>query len=195
MLTAQLMDDSSAFTIIELLITLVVISVVLATGTPSAVRWVRAMEVRSSAESLRSALQRARAEAIARNTRIRISLSDSRGVPGWSVTCVYATAACPSPLLAHPLEASSLVRWGGAQLAGSSKTDTALRAGVALPGTLDFFPLGDVPQVIRGTDIARVDVIHSAAADEIRLILKVDGAGTIRLCNPARPTAHPEACH
>ena len=33
MLTAQLMDDGSAFTIIELLITLVVISIVLATGS------------------------------------------------------------------------------------------------------------------------------------------------------------------
>ena len=195
MLTKQFMDESSAFTMIELLITLVVISIVLAIGTPSVVRWVRSMEVRSSAESLRSAIQRTRAEAVARNTRIRISLGDSTGIPSWSVTCVYATAACPSPLLTQTSEVSSLVRWGGAILANSSKTDTALKAGMALPGTLDFFPLGDAPQVTGGTDIARVDVIHTAASDDVRLVLKIDGAGTIRMCDPARPTIHPEACH
>lgn len=64
-----------------------------------------------------------------------------------------------------------------------------------MPGTIDFFPLGDAPQVIGGTDIARVDVIHSASEDDSRLVLRIDGAGTIRLCNPSRPTDHPEACH
>ena len=189
------MDESSAFTIVELLITLVVISIVLAIGTPTAVRWVRAMEVRSSAEGLRSALQRTRAQAVARNARIRISLGDSTGIPGWSVNCVYATAARPSPLLTQTSEASSLVRWGGAILANSSKTGTAFKAGMALPSMLDFFPLGDAPQVASGTDIALIDVIHSAASNDVRLVLIIDGAGTIRLCDPARPTAHPEACH
>ena len=43
--------------------------------------------------------------------------------------------------------------------------------------------------------IARVDVIHSATKDDVRLVLRIDGAGNIRLCNPSRPTDHPEACH
>lgn len=164
-------------------------------GAPSAARWLRIMEVRSNAEGLRSALQRARAEAVARNTRIRISLGDTKGIPGWSVRCVYATAACPSPLLTHTSEASSLVRWGGALLAGSSKTGIALKAGADLPGTLDFFSLGDAPHVAGGTDTARVDVIHSGTTDDVRLVLTIDGAGSIRLCDPARPAIHPEACH
>ncbi len=189
------MNRILGFTLIELLITLVILSIVLAMGAPSAARWIRIMEVRSNAESLRSALQRARAEAVARNTRIRISLGNSTGIPGWSVTCVYATAACPTPLLTHTSETSSLVRWGGALLAGSSTTATPLTAGTALPGTLDFFPLGDAPQVTSGTDIARVDVVHSDTTNDVRLILRIDGAGNIRLCDPARPTAHPEACH
>lgn len=194
MLTKLYVNDRCGFTLIELLITLVILSIVLAMGVPSAARWVRIMEVRSSAESLRGALQRARAEAVARNTRIRISLGNSTGIPGWSVTCVFATAACPSPLLTHTSEASSLVRWGGAQLAASATTATALKAGAALPGNLDFSHLGNAPQIASGTDIARIDVIHSAST-EVRLVLKIDVAGTIRLCDPVRPTAHPEACH
>ena len=51
------MNDYSGFSLIELLITLTVLSIVLAIGVPSVIGWVRAMEVRSSAESLRSALQ------------------------------------------------------------------------------------------------------------------------------------------
>jgi hypothetical protein len=72
---------------------------------------------------------------------------------------------------------------------------TALKAGAALPGTIDFFPLGDAPQVTGGTDIARIDVIHPATKDDERRVLRIDGAGNIRLCNPLRPTDHPEACH
>ena len=189
------MNDYSSFSLIELLITLTVLSIVLAIGVPSVIGWVRAMEVRSSAESLRSALQRARAEAVARNTRVRISLSDTTGNPGWNVTCVNVTAACPASLLSHTIETNSLIRWGATLLASSSKMTTALKAGATLPGTIDFFPLGDAPQVTGGTDIARVDVIHSGTKDDVRLVLRIDGAGNIRLCNPSRPTDHPEACH
>jgi type IV fimbrial biogenesis protein FimT len=189
------MNDYSGYSLIELLITLTVLSIVLAMGVPSVVSWVRAMEVRSSAESLRSALQRARAEAVARNTRVRISLSNATGNPGWNVTCVNAAAVCPASLLSHTIETNNLIRWGASLLADSSTMTTALKAGAALPATIDFFPLGDAPQITGGTDIARVDVIHSASADDVRLIVRIDGAGNIRLCNPSRPTDHPEACH
>jgi type IV fimbrial biogenesis protein FimT len=189
------MNDYSGFSLIELLITLTVLSIVLAMGMPSAIGWVRAMEVRSSAESLRTALQRTRAEAVARNTRVRISLSNTTGNPGWNVTCVNAAAGCPTSLLSHGIETNSLVRWGAALLAGSSTMTTPLKAGEALPATIDFFPLGDAPQVTGGTDIARIDVIHPATKDDVRLVVRIDGAGNIRLCNPSRPTDHPEACH
>jgi type IV fimbrial biogenesis protein FimT len=189
------MNDYSGFSLIELLITLTVLFIVLAMGVPSAIGWVRAMEVRSSAESLRSALQRARAEAVSRNTRVRITLSNTTGNPGWNVTCVNAAAGCPTSLLSHTIETNNSIRWGAALLAGSSTMTAALKAGAALPATIDFFPLGDAPQVTSGADIARVDVIHSATKDDARLVLRIDGAGNIRLCNPSRPTDHPEACH
>ena len=146
------MNDYPGFSLIELLITLTVLSIVLAIGLPSVIGWVRAMEVRSSAESLRSALQRARAEAVARNTRVRISLSNTTGNPGWNVTCVNVAAACPASLLSHTIETNSPIRWGATLLASSSTMTTALKAGAALPGTINFFPLGDAPQVTGGTD-------------------------------------------
>ena len=110
------MNDYSGFSLIELLITLTVLSIVLAMGVPSAIGWVRAMEVRSSAESLRSALQRTRAEAVARNTRVRITLSNTTGNPGWNVTCVNAAAGCPTSLLSHTIETNNSIRWGAALL-------------------------------------------------------------------------------
>ena len=126
------MNDYSGFSLIELLITLTVLSIVLAIGVPSVIGWVRAMEVRSSAESLRSALQRARAEAVARNTRVRISLSNTTGNPGWNVTCVNVAAACPASLLSHTIETNSPIRWGATLLASSSTMTTALKAGAAM---------------------------------------------------------------
>ena len=50
------MNHSAGITVIELLITLAVLSIVIALGVPSMSDWVRRMEVRSSAESLRAAL-------------------------------------------------------------------------------------------------------------------------------------------
>ena len=46
------MNHSAGITVIELLITLAVLSIVIALGVPSIADWVRRMEVRSSAESL-----------------------------------------------------------------------------------------------------------------------------------------------
>ena len=193
-LITQCMNHSAGITVIEILITLAVLSIVIALGVPSITDWVRRMEVRSSAESLRAAIQRARSEAIARNTRIRISLSNSTGNPGWDVTCVYKNTNCPAILLTHATERNNLVRWGAATMSNSSNLTKAIRPGTTLPGTIDFSPLGDAPHITSGKDIARIDVLHSASTDDIRFVIRIDGAGKIRMCDPSRYSTHPEAC-
>lgn len=188
------MNHSAGITVIELLITLAVLSIVIMLGVPSMTDWVRRMEVRSSAESLRAVLQRARAEAIARNTRIRLSVGNSLGNPSWDVGCIYKNTGCPTALLTHAAERNSLVRWGAATVNDSTDLIKPLQSGANLPGTIDFFPLGDAPHITSGTDSARIDVIHSASADDIRLVIRIDGAGKIRMCDPSRSSTHPEAC-
>lgn len=80
-------------------------------------------------------------------------------------------------------------------MSSSSDLTNAIRPGKTLPGTIDFFPLGDSPHITSGKDISRIDVIHPASKDDIRLVIRIDGAGMIRMCDPTRSLTHPEACH
>lgn len=185
---------NSGVTLVEMLITLCILIIVLALGAPATARWVRDSEVRSGAETLRSVLQRTRAEAVSRNARMRVSLGDGQGHPVWVMGCVRINAACPAQLYQHAAEMNGKVRWGAAPSAAAGDVSVALGAGDALPGSVDFYPLGDAPQVAAGTDLARIDVFHAADDQARRLVVSIDGGGNIRLCNPALVSPDPGAC-
>lgn len=181
-------------TLIEMIMTLAVIAIVLALGTPATARWVRQSELRSSAETLRSVLQRTRAEAVSRNARMRVSLGDAQGRPGWAMGCVRVNTGCPAQLVLHAADAQSKVRWGAAKIAVAGNLSVALAAGAALPGSIDFYPFGDAPQVADGTDITRIDLFHVADANVRRLIVSIDGGGNVRICDPTLAATDPGAC-
>ena len=164
-------------------ITLAVLAIVLALSAPSAARWVRQSEIRSSAESLRSALQRARIEAVSRNARVRVTLGDAEGRPQWQLACVRTNAACPAQLIKKNADSHDKVRWGAAT-AAVVDFSAALDAGSSMPGSVDFFPLGDARQVASDIDIARVDVFFLDDADAGHLIVRIDSAGNVSLCDP-----------
>ncbi len=181
---------------IEMFITLFVIAIVLAIGAPATARWVRQTDIRSSAESLRSALQKARGEAIARNARIRITLGNASGHARWLIGCVRVSAACPGKTLHQQAVLSrDRIRWGAAKASAAATLSTALTAGAALPGTVDFFPLGDAPGIAGGSDLARIDVVHANDSAAGRWVIRIDTAGNIRMCNPALPESDHRRCH
>ena len=173
----------SGVTLIEMIITLAVLSIVLALSAPGAARWVRQSEIRSSAESLRSALQRARIEAVSRNARVRVTLGDAEGRPQWQLGCVRVNAACPAQLIQKDADSRDKVRWGAAT-AAVTDLSSALDAGSALPGSVDFFPLGDARQVASDIDIARIDVFFLNDANAGRLVVRIDSAGNVSFCDP-----------
>ena len=80
-------------------------------------------------------------------------------------------------------------------LGGAATVTVALTAGAALPGNLDFFPLGDAPHIATGTDIARIDVLHARDTEVRRLVVRIDGAGNVRICDPMLLLADPGGCH
>lgn len=180
---------------IEMFIVLAVLAVVLALGTPEISRWLRQSEIRSSAESLRSALQSARTEAVARNTRIRIILGDSSGGTGWTMGCVKNGDLCPAVLRAQPAPSDSEIRWGAATSAGVGNLAISLAAGASLPGQVEFFPLGGAPGIGSGHDLARIDVLHASDTAAGRRVVRIDSAGNVRICDPALPASAVGRCH
>ncbi len=181
--------------LVESLVVLAVSAVVLATGAPALGRWVRDLEVRSSAGALLSALQAARIEAVTRNADVRLALGDAQGRIGWRLSCVRVTTDCPDTIRRQPVDGSSRIRWGAAALAAMPAFSTALAAGTGLPGQVGFDAVGAAPDIAAGTGLARIDVIHADSTDARRLIVQVAAQGMARLCDPAAADGHPEHCH
>jgi type IV fimbrial biogenesis protein FimT len=87
--------SSAGFTIIELMVVVAVMSILSAIALPSYNAWMKSIQIRNAAESMLNGLQKARAEAVARNARVKFTLG---AASTWTVSCVTVTATCPSPI-------------------------------------------------------------------------------------------------
>jgi type IV fimbrial biogenesis protein FimT len=185
----------AGITMIEISVVILVLAVVLTLGVPSITRWARQSEIRSSAESLRSVLQKARAEAISRNTRITVTIGEPSGRARWVIGCVRISALCTASLHQQHASSDSNIRWGAAKSPEAADLSTALAFGAGLPGSVDFFPLGDARRVASGDDLTRIDVMHAADPTVGRLIIQIDSAGNVRICDTKLPALDNRGCH
>lgn len=73
------------FTLIELMITIVIAAIVMAAAIPAYTTWIQNSHIRNASESILNGLQRARAEAVVRNTSVAFVLG---GDAFWTVGVV-----------------------------------------------------------------------------------------------------------
>ena len=168
------------FTLIELAIALVVISVLFALGIPSFKAWVLNSQIRDGAEAVLNGVQVARANAIQRNLLVVFTLTPQAGSTpaSWSVDLDNGTA--------------NIQRWSGAE--GASQTTMTTDNGNT---KVTFNGLG---QRVTNTDgsgsLTQVDVTSStSSAAEIRpLRIVVGTAGSAKMCDPSLAATDPRAC-
>ena len=77
-------ERQKGFTLIELMITLVVLVIVLSLGVPSFVTWIKNNRLDTSTRSIAGALKLARSEAISRQSTISISPGTTDNLGNWS---------------------------------------------------------------------------------------------------------------
>lgn len=167
---------SAGFSLIELMLAVLILSLVLAKAVPSVMDYIRNDRIRSVAEEMRDGLHTARMEAIRRNTTINFVPNAT----GWSVVAPGVGGA-PDEILheraAKAAEVSTLAA------APSSAT-------VAFNGSGRLTAAG-----VFSVDIRTSATACQADGGEARCLrLNVASGGMIRMCDPALPAGNPQAC-
>jgi type IV fimbrial biogenesis protein FimT len=166
--------QSRGFTLIELVVTLVVLMTVSMLAIPAFQSSIGNSQIRTVTESIKSGLQQARTEAIKRNARVRFTLQ-SNGA--WQIGCEAALVSAESASSACP---KVITQKSGSEGSSSNITVTADNTTVVFNG----FGSRD-PAVANG--LARVDVTNSGVNQSERKALSIvlAAGGFARVCDPS----------
>ena len=169
----------SGFSLIELLIGIAIMAILAGLAMPSFQAWLQNTQIRNAAESIQNGLQRARAEAVGRNTNVEFVLGAGSS---WVVQLPDGTN----------IESRS------SSEGSRDVTLTALAADLTPATTVTFNNFGGV--LVNNADasvpFAQVDLDSSvlAAADSQELRVTIGVGGNVRMCDPNASAPSPRAC-
>lgn len=168
----------SGFTLIELMIGIIILGILASIAMPSFQVWLQNSQIRNAAESISNGLQRARAEAVARNTNVEFVLT---ALPDSSWKVRVAGGA--------DLETRSAAE-------GSKNVTVAVNPGGTTTVTYNSFGSIQTANLDASVPFDQVDVdsavLAAAESQELRITLGL--GGNVRMCDPNAPAGNPRAC-
>lgn len=176
----------SGFTLVELMIGVVVLSILLGIAVPNFQVWIQNTQIRNAAESVQSGLQMARAQAVARNANVEFTLGAGLN---WSVNWINAGVKTSLPNM------TKAANEGGANVSAA-----VLPTGAS---TITFNSLGGVNPVNDpagsgpGTPPLTSITLSSSMANSKPLMVTVGTGGNTRMCDPTLPaysSTNPRGC-
>lgn len=191
----------AGFSLIELMIGLVVLGILFMVGLPSLATWMQNTQIRTSADTMSSGLNYARAEALRRNTNVRFQLVDSLNAGcalsatgrSWVVSLGDANGVC-NEAISDTAGAMILQKKDAAEGAPNAAIEGNGRSVVIFNG------LGRVNTTnppLQQADISNPNGGACQAAGPMRcLSIRIQTGGQIRLCDPAVvDNTDPRACN
>jgi len=175
---------SAGFTLTELMIAVAVFATLITVGLPSFRQMLQNYQVRVAAESVANGLQRARAEAVARNAPVFFALASSSSST-WTVDYVTKPVSTDPPIDSRSsAEGSANV----AVVALASDLSTAAT-------TITFNNLGQVVANANATQaVRRINFNASATGGNQTLRVTIGGGGNARVCDPSLPSTNVRNC-
>jgi type IV fimbrial biogenesis protein FimT len=180
-------------TMAEVLVSVAVIAIAMAIGIPSLANWIQNVQVRSTAESVLTGMQLARAEAVRQNTLAQFMLTgSSAGTASWSI--ISASSSVPGSFTGQ----NARLGVSTATVASSSCCTTAIAAGTGMgtnpkPGIV-FNAFGKVVTDSSVTKITRVDVTNASYAAARRMVILITDSGMAKLCDSTLPASNSSGC-
>ena len=163
------------FTIVEVMITLVVLGVLITFGAPEFMAFLQNQKTRAAADAVLSGLQAARAAAVSRNLAVQFKLTGLGSAPPNSSWTVSESA-------------SGIVIQTRSSDEGTATVNVAAVDGAANPvTTVTFSPIGGVAaNADASAALRRIDLTNPMAlagnARAFRVL--ISGGGSLRMCDP-----------
>jgi type IV fimbrial biogenesis protein FimT len=190
MLNTIIKTRACGFSLIELLIGVAVLGMLISLAIPGMRTWLKNAEIRNAAESIQNGLQRARAEALLRNTNVEFVLLAK------DIDC-QSTKDCTSWEIKEVSSGKSIDK-------RSSKEGSADVKRTTTPADMTTVIFNNVGGRVSNpaTDFSAVTLSSTAlgtSSHELKVIIGVkDGGGnyvggTVRMCDPSL-TSGPRAC-
>ncbi|MCF8204031.1 MAG: GspH/FimT family pseudopilin [Methylotenera sp.] len=191
-------------TLIELAVVIALVALLLMAVIPSASAWIRNIQIRNVATSLQTGLQKARAEAMRRNTNVRfslVSLTDSAVMDNsckvdddgvsWVVSlddpegkCATDVSDTTDPRILDKQATGSGGKWVKVQGydGGTQTAKVVIFNGFGRP--------------INNTGLARLDIENDTSGNDYRALrIAIGSGGTIRMCEPSvNASGDPRKC-
>jgi type IV fimbrial biogenesis protein FimT len=207
--------EQRGFTLLELVVTITLLSLLVALSFPSFTTWVRNSQVRTAAEALQSGLRTAQGEALRRNRRVVMFFTNDDPAKNFDVAIHPATDAVPVSTGKNWALQTAPDTWGEAlYITGGALADVS--SSVAFSGgptALCFNSNGRLVDAAAGAsgtaitglgavactaEVTTINVGQSPArAGDRNLRVIVQLGGQIRMCDPNRPTlssSTPDGC-
>ena len=192
-------------TLIEAVVVMALLAIALAAVAPSVVDWVRDLRIRSAAESIKSGLSLARAEALKRNSQVGFWMvvdSASRvptnacvlssGSAAWVVSVSDPTGACGA--VASLTVAPQLVQRSKAQENAEIVLVAAVDGAGAPVNSVQFNGLGLMAAAPPAVPSRTTIDVGSQNGQGRRLRVVVEPGGLIRLCERGVAAGDPREC-
>lgn len=176
------------FTMLELMVTVIILAILVGIGMPQMAQWIQRMTVSSASELIQNGLRQAIGEAIRRNTEVDFILTDGtpsvagvaslvakQGGDNWAIRVVDTTASNRYVNGSVTRELSDSVTYEGP-------------AGVRFNGSGRVLDLTGA--VVGGKQVFR---ITRSGAGVAYCVFVTPGAA-VKMCDPTRASGDPRAC-
>ncbi len=188
--------SNRGFTIIELMMSILLVSVFLSLGAPSLSRWIQNRQIRNAAEAIVDGLMLAKTEAVLRNTAVRFNLTSST-----NDTCTLSTSGTswvvslndPAGQCDSAPSDTTAPRIIQVRSSAEGSPNAVVNAGAVSAIAFNSVGQSNTTATINISNPSGGTCLSDGGSMRC-LRVTVTLGGQIRMCDPARPSTDPQGC-